>query len=607
LSIVDTTDLKINQAWEIYNWIATNIRYDVKAFLEGSHSNKTADVTIRRRKGVCYDYALLFKEMCASVNIECYLVNGYSKGAEFYKGSRFYRADHCWNTIYIDTTWLLADATWGSGYLEKFPTFYDKWKFKLFGIPYVNKKLKFVQMPVEKYFNPPYDSIRLTHMPLDPVWQIRERPYSIASFESDSSNQTIFLSDYKDRLRNVRKYSEADQAYTEGINGHEFNRNNNFDLALGYQTKAEKFEYNSTEVDSSRLGIFRETRDYFIKSVEFISLYRKSIDSSYSDRINQLKGMIKDGKSLGDKIAREYKSEKKSYQKKQVSLSNRYTNLLKRIEQYDAKLREIEKDSVYSFYKIKISNPDSMALINNKSNLTSSFKKFENLRSEIDSSILRFNKMLLEDSVSSLNCLQANRIFGSRMTEFKKLLDEEDNLMVATAWNKLYFQYKSSKESQKLKGQKITIIQGSYSKLILDISLFVSRCQNQAELINTYYKYTGDSLKAANMYLQTKKSLEEVNREAKELTYQFRDLNGSLYRFNEASFISLTDLIKPSGNNTKQFVAYESELLEKQKLYYRNEKANVKEVTGKANTAIVAINNKFKKYEASKPKINEKK
>jgi hypothetical protein len=600
LSIVDTSGTKINQAHEIYSWITSNIEYDVKSFLKGSSSNKSASETLKRRKGICYDYSLLFKEMCNSAGIESYLVLGYNKGAEFYKGSGFYRADHCWNSIIIDTSWILVDATWGSGYLERIPTQIDKLKFYLFKIPYVNKKLRFVQAPTDKYFNPAFDSLRQTHMPLDPKWQLRKYPFSIGSFESDSSNQTISLTDNQEKLRNARKLSETAQIFEEGLNGKEFNIKNNFNISIGFLIKASEFDYEAAPITSSGIQIFKEYSGYYKKSIEFISLYNRAVDSIYILRLNSIRTDIRNGQNLGNKIKQEYKTDKKSFGKKQSALSKRYSGLLNRIETYERKIADLQLDSVYKFDKLKTTNPDTSALNNSIRNLVTSIKKCGYLEQEIDSSLQIYSKQVEADSILTTKFQATNMLFRKELSDFIQPLSKEDNLQISRSWNNLFTSFKSTRELMKYKASNLTAMQNEYSKLILDISLLVSRYQNQIEAISTYYKNTSDSTRSIIMYRRIIDYMTGVYDKAKELTFDYRDLNGKLYRFNDENFRVNAEIIKPATKYIQLFVKYENILLARQELSLKNEKSLVNDINKKANRGLQAINGKIGKYLAVK-------
>jgi hypothetical protein len=600
LSIIDTSEAKINQAHEIYSWITSNIKYDVKAFLKGSSANKSEIETLKRRKGICYDYSLLFMEMCNSVGIESYLVLGYSKGAEFYKGSGFYRADHCWNSIKVDSSWFLIDPTWGSGYLERIPTQFDKLKFYLFKIPFVKKKLRFVQAPTDKYFNPEYDSLRQTHMPLDPKWQLRKYPFSINSFESDSSNQTISLTDYQEKLRNTRNLSETDQIFEEGLSGKEFNVKNNFNISIGFLIKASEFDYEAVPITSSGIEILKEYSGYYKKSIEFISLYSRAVDSIYFHRLNSIRTDIRNGKNIGNKIKQEYKTGKKSFGKKQSALSKRYSGLLNRIEIYERKLAVLQSDSIYEFDRLKISNPDTSVLNSSIKNLITSFKKCRYLQQEIDSSIERYSKQVLTDSILTAKFLTRNTLFRKELSVFSQALLKEDNLEISRSWNNLFTSFISTRELMKNKASNLTAMQNVYSKLILEINSLVLSYQNQIELISTYYKNTSDSTRAITMYRKTLEYMTQVYGKAKELIFDYRDLNGKLYRFNDGNFRVNAEINKPARKYIPLFVKYEEMLLSRQELSLKNEKNLVTDINKKANKGIQTINGKIGKYLATK-------
>ncbi len=115
----------------IFTWISTNVEYDLKKYskfkkhklknkksknqfqYEKSISNKT----IRKKKGICGDYAVLYKYLCDLTGIECKVISGYSKTINKDIGKRF-GEKHAWNTVSINGNWKLIDVTWGAGYVD---------------------------------------------------------------------------------------------------------------------------------------------------------------------------------------------------------------------------------------------------------------------------------------------------------------------------------------------------------------------------------------------------------------------------------------------------------------------------------------------------------
>lgn len=95
---------------EIYSYIYTNISYD-HDLAESIKSGKTktyrpnAVNTLNVKKGICYDYSVLFAAMCRSQGIPCCVEKGYYKNIY-----------HSWNKVYVDNLWYEIDSTTMSQY-----------------------------------------------------------------------------------------------------------------------------------------------------------------------------------------------------------------------------------------------------------------------------------------------------------------------------------------------------------------------------------------------------------------------------------------------------------------------------------------------------------
>ncbi|NLK29388.1 MAG: hypothetical protein GX306_13805 [Clostridiales bacterium] len=66
-----------------------------------TRSQLSALTTLKSKKGVCEDYAYLYKELCDRMMIPCKYVTGYGNGGA-----------HGWNYVYVDKKWLYIDVTW---------------------------------------------------------------------------------------------------------------------------------------------------------------------------------------------------------------------------------------------------------------------------------------------------------------------------------------------------------------------------------------------------------------------------------------------------------------------------------------------------------------
>ncbi|MEN2412736.1 transglutaminase domain-containing protein [Flavobacterium mesophilum] len=142
-----------DKARAIYSWIALNVDYDVKTFLDPP-TPKSVDYknqaerdkkiqlmheevmrkAFRTRKAVCEGYSLLYAHLAALSGLRCQVVNGDARTVVQDIGRRNYLMNHAWNKVEVDGEWILVDATWGGGsydhrrkaFVKKFtPIYFD--------------------------------------------------------------------------------------------------------------------------------------------------------------------------------------------------------------------------------------------------------------------------------------------------------------------------------------------------------------------------------------------------------------------------------------------------------------------------------------------------
>lgn len=157
--------------WErvraIYRWIAENIAYDDAGYNSGKYGFNDANEVLRLRKGVCDDYADLFKAMAESAGLACEKVTGWSKGYGYSVGSKMDKPDHAWNTVFVEDEWHLIDVTWAAGFGET-----------------VNGKLKTTKKFKDQWFDTAPAEFVFKHLPADSKWQLIPFPLSLAEFQT---------------------------------------------------------------------------------------------------------------------------------------------------------------------------------------------------------------------------------------------------------------------------------------------------------------------------------------------------------------------------------------------------------------------------------------
>lgn len=100
----------------IHNWVAENISYDYEKYSHMQAKDYSdefgAEAAFESKKGVCYDMAKLFEELCKDSGIEAKCDAGYSTNIRGY---------HAWNEVYDEDSgeWLIIDLTLDSLHCHK--------------------------------------------------------------------------------------------------------------------------------------------------------------------------------------------------------------------------------------------------------------------------------------------------------------------------------------------------------------------------------------------------------------------------------------------------------------------------------------------------------
>src|SRR5665647_1467877 len=129
----------------IYTWVITNIRYDTDSMYHinwSMYPEEKISATLRRRKGVCENYAALFTDIALKSGIQSFVVSGYTK-----QWGSVNRAGHSWCAVYLQQEWFLCDPTWDKDCRGN-----------------------------TKYFLVNPAQFIESHMPFDPLWQLLEYP-----------------------------------------------------------------------------------------------------------------------------------------------------------------------------------------------------------------------------------------------------------------------------------------------------------------------------------------------------------------------------------------------------------------------------------------------
>ncbi|MCB0595555.1 MAG: hypothetical protein H6557_04585 [Lewinellaceae bacterium] len=193
------------KARSLYAWLAHNIAYDEEASRQDRRINQNIEDILRRGRGLCFDYSLLYAELCRLAGLQCVSVSGYSRqGLEAMEMPP--APDHSWNAIFLDGHWQLIDVTWGASPGQDA-------LMAVYGADY--------------FLSPPRLFI-LNHLPAQPMWQLLPCPVGPAEFcrPADALAALVKAQDscynYPDTIRAFLQHSGQEQSLLEAESAYRF-------------------------------------------------------------------------------------------------------------------------------------------------------------------------------------------------------------------------------------------------------------------------------------------------------------------------------------------------------------------------------------------------
>ncbi|WP_420601514.1 transglutaminase domain-containing protein [Flagellimonas sp.] len=119
--------------------------------------------TFKSKRGVCYDYSIMLKNLCDAFKVESEIVHGVIKeDVRALNGEKIYK-NHVWNVVKLDAEWKLIDPTWASGYWD-------------------SSTDRFVREFCDHYFATNPKEFIKNHFPAETKWQLIDNPVTLNSF-----------------------------------------------------------------------------------------------------------------------------------------------------------------------------------------------------------------------------------------------------------------------------------------------------------------------------------------------------------------------------------------------------------------------------------------
>lgn len=279
----------------IYTYVTSNIAYDYESIMDAKPYTigGTKDV-LTSGKAISLTYCYLLQVMLHAVDIESSVISGYLTSE--YEDSLVtpYKNSYYWLSVKIDDKWYLTDPTMDAGYIglektnrdekfaEKFDKLDEKYKKKSGNLQQKREgtmkagkarkldkkihdldedyatnqekleddfneadefddKIGFIQEPTQTWFLVSPDSFLTQHLPINPMWQLREDTISILEFMGDDETRRERIAqnnggsfDYNEAIDTYMELNEIDQLIYSAVDGFNYNDTNAHAIAYNY-------------------------------------------------------------------------------------------------------------------------------------------------------------------------------------------------------------------------------------------------------------------------------------------------------------------------------------------------------------------------------------
>lgn len=145
----DTESKRVRAA---YAWVTTYIKYDkdsIHRVILDEDRQERVTYALRRRKGVCENFAAIFNDICEKSGITSFIIEGFSK-----QNGYFEKLPHAWCAARVDNHWFFFDPTWDAGFING----------------RAGQRAYYFKVTPEEFIQ--------THVPYDPLFQLLNHPVS---------------------------------------------------------------------------------------------------------------------------------------------------------------------------------------------------------------------------------------------------------------------------------------------------------------------------------------------------------------------------------------------------------------------------------------------
>ena len=176
----------------VFFYTTSNLSYDVANMFTVNSDETPQDrilKALKTKKGICWDYALIYNEIANLVGIKSVVIQGYTK-----QNGKVDTMAHAWCASRIGNKWYLFDPTWGSGYVNN-----NKYTRKINNSHFKVEPSKMIN----------------SHIPFDYLWQFIIYPITNQEFIIGKTqiDKTKKIFDFESEITKYESLPKMDQFF----------------------------------------------------------------------------------------------------------------------------------------------------------------------------------------------------------------------------------------------------------------------------------------------------------------------------------------------------------------------------------------------------------
>ena len=176
----------------VFFYTTSNLSYDVANMFTVNSDETPQDrilKALKTKKGICWDYALIYNEIANLVGIKSVVIQGYTK-----QNGKVDTMAHAWCASRIGNKWYLFDPTLGSGYVNN-----NKYTQKINNIHFKVEPSKMIN----------------SHIPFDYLWQFINYPITNQEFIIGKTqiDKTKKIFDFESEITKYESLPKMDQFF----------------------------------------------------------------------------------------------------------------------------------------------------------------------------------------------------------------------------------------------------------------------------------------------------------------------------------------------------------------------------------------------------------